>query len=1790
MFEILLLSLFFYRWSEDNTLSFEKLQKHCEGISISGDFGQRRFQELNAIKTNPCWPISEYLLPEKKLQLSREQFPKIQNTRFALTSSYENRSLLLCDACILKRSNTISAFRPTLLMGANESVAKQPASDAWEVWELNNNRNDRKRDWNSPNRLLKRNSCDSSNGVLYKTRSLPEMWNKNLASKFGWHRWKSIDLADPEIVKDFKDGSETAERFTLNKSIETSKKSGLFGYVSEECVDRCVNPINSQIEIKVEDLSSDLQTSTQLEGIDLPIICNNSTSLSYTSLPDSPIRLPNSPLRLPDSPSRLPDSPLRPRQELPNLFCDNIYQVHSDTDIFRRHLGENHFYSNRPRAWSKSTSDLSQCHLEESIDYFPCKDDSYLVTPKHGCYDWSLSIDDTGDYDRNHLTVSMKSKDGSARDDLTYSYICSENEELEGSFVCHDCGTTVPQITLNKSDNFDGRIFDQKDICSEGIADDEFVLICSTDEKEILKEQPGFDDVVQGLSGSEYVMRSLFQEGSSYNAREHHQTVGNSKKFEYTRESKGHDENEDWKYPEDFWQGNCDEQVKVWDLKEDCLRADSHDMAANHGASSGTDDSDGENNEDVICESVQRRFSRFSKQDTIFEEDSENESETGAGGAVESCEPNESETRAGGAVESCEPNESETGAGGAVESCEPNESETGAGGAVESCEPNESETGVVGSVESCEPTQKAVPQYNEQGEAIEEQTARENEIQDQQEPGDKSEKAVTMDSDDKSTDEFHAKQRCEIIDKDKENLTSNPAFCPSKEHEAVEELSGEGTETKDQQGLDVHSERIKKIDSCQEITEEFPLESDYDVIDKEVGQSLTDSDVISNSQDVAKLYILGIRDQVSGEEKDVKMSNEKEDSIVSGEGDIVKSNSESMSSDFQYNVSEPDEAHGRTFRSSTDDEEESLNLLKSEELVSASEVLSEDEEIKYAVIVEQWQEPDAYVDMKGNEVSKQNNADRSDCQGLSKPVKAEEKSSEIVWIGVGQAVGLQGQSQSLSKAEGTEHLQGAGKSTSVRKNSPNLTDRNTEKYAKAPAMSINLAELFQNDADGHTCPHNHSDGFVYGCLHCSYERGISDSTNDSLISADTGIEVDEMSVADIDEFNSILDLSQQTIDLRDSASSMISTPLSKKSTRELLLRDLRNGGRVESSGRVARNLTIDIDREEQRQKAENITSEKLPALIALDGAQTLSGSPSNEAKPGGDSTVCSAEQEANISTDLSGLRVGERNRGIQTLCPNIETVTADIRNIPDIGKNNAREDQLYSENEQKCTILSTVILDEDANISDEHEDTSSTEADISSSMEQSANAEADKPNIGDDSFEPRVSIKPDFTDDSENIEDQGKDTSSSSCKIDETANIANTANALQSALDIEHKHEEKEDRPTEADEADKLTGGTLRLDFSFDENNNPEIETKLEDLKDDEDNLLDIFKSHLKNTDKETIIFNEDESRVRMFILNFETEGISVGRRTCKHASSSSYENNSQSCCIEVLLQEKAGRKERKIHRTKIMNCFNFTNVIETIKLRNCLFLKDARIVALILIRIAESSALDSSKERFAKFVCHQAIKNGLCLFGHVVNWLLVFLRLIKSETKIQMEVDISATLSLLQTLVTKAFFGLSHMRQLAYIISQPNILLSKHNETRIQFLLTCLDLELRQISFSCKYPFRTFVIVHSLLCCLQDDLENAFRELDKQFICCLSEGNCLDFVSDVLIYLGLLKSEHPVNTTTDLGTCLRLLDHIVQQKYFPSSGAFLLTAFLKKPNELFESCEAERMQLLVSLRKIEDC
>jgi len=176
--------------------------------------------------------------------------------------------------------------------------------------------------------------------------------------------------------------------------------------------------------------------------------------------------------------------------------------------------------------------------------------------------------------------------------------------------------------------------------------------------------------------------------------------------------------------------------------------------------------------------------------------------------------------------------------------------------------------------------------------------------------------------------------------------------------------------------------------------------------------------------------------------------------------------------------------------------------------------------------------------------------------------------------------------------------------------------------------------------------------------------------------------------------------------------------------------------------------------------------------------------------------------------------------------------------------------------------------------------------------------------------------------------------------------------------------------------------------------------------------------------------------------------------------------------------------------------------------------------------------------------------------------------------------------LMLLCSLIQEPYFELSYLRLLAYVIARPRVLAQDEEVARREFLWTCLRIEIRSFAFSCKYAFKIFVSVQMLLTSLEDELKTAFEALDKHLVEYMHNENCLDFVSDVLMYLGLLKSEFQVNVTNDLKTCIKLLAHIARQEYFPLSGIMVLDAFLNKPNKVLKSAESQKAELDFVLHK----
>ncbi|NP_001080230.1 RAN GTPase activating protein 1 [Xenopus laevis] len=78
----------------------------------------------------------------------------------------------------------------------------------------------------------------------------------------------------------------------------------------------------------------------------------------------------------------------------------------------------------------------------------------------------------------------------------------------------------------------------------------------------------------------------------------------------------------------------------------------------------------------------------------------------------------------------------------------------------------------------------------------------------------------------------------------------------------------------------------------------------------------------------------------------------------------------------------------------------------------------------------------------------------------------------------------------------------------------------------------------------------------------------------------------------------------------------------------------------------------------------------------------------------------------------------------------------------------------------------------------------------------------------------------------------------------------------------------------------------------------------------------------------------------------------------------------------------------------------------------------------------------------------------------------------------------------------------------------------------------------------------------------------------------------CL-FITNLLVHMGLLKSEDKIKTITHLNGPLLTLNHMVQQNYFPKSLVPILLAFISKPNRVLENNASARHTLLHNLHNL---
>ncbi|XP_038639429.1 ran GTPase-activating protein 1b [Scyliorhinus canicula] len=76
-------------------------------------------------------------------------------------------------------------------------------------------------------------------------------------------------------------------------------------------------------------------------------------------------------------------------------------------------------------------------------------------------------------------------------------------------------------------------------------------------------------------------------------------------------------------------------------------------------------------------------------------------------------------------------------------------------------------------------------------------------------------------------------------------------------------------------------------------------------------------------------------------------------------------------------------------------------------------------------------------------------------------------------------------------------------------------------------------------------------------------------------------------------------------------------------------------------------------------------------------------------------------------------------------------------------------------------------------------------------------------------------------------------------------------------------------------------------------------------------------------------------------------------------------------------------------------------------------------------------------------------------------------------------------------------------------------------------------------------------------------------------------------FVTTLLVYMGLLKSEEKIKVVANLIGPLTILKQVIQKSYFPRSVIPILSAFLKKQNRAFDSCVNAKFTLLETMENL---
>ena len=1634
----------------------------------------------------------------------------------------------LCLKCILKQKvDRISEDSTEESMGTTQSSDSVLTNDLWEVWELNNNRNDGSKEWNSPNRKSTTIRPNVASPPL-RSRSLPHIDAGAFETLLSRELSNSVDflLSDGESEVD---AGPTRRHSSpdLSNLLSCSTTISREDPVIESRIDCGAIAAASQSTRPLFEADGNYDDPDKHEIA--PLFKENdfsslSSHAASSQLGDDLVT---------DSLSSVL-SPVYNKPELPYIFCENIYHIRSDSDLRGKYRSRSHVRYSQDDLLSRSTSYLSRCYLEEIIDYFPCKDDSFLsITSSHDCYDWNLSMEPPSANDKDHLTVSMKSR-GDGDDDGEdsepgYSYICSGNEDLEGSFVCSDCGTTIPQISLNKSGDFTSGN-DVKEFGNEFKEKDEFVLICVPGKKDGPLKECIFEKE-KGVSGCQL---SVYHREECARHRRLSGVYGSLENIEETVER-------------DFEDLEMDESNSNRILRG----TENGDDVEIHGGTSGdiAGRSCGDDEEFIVPVTssdlnevksgdakvegeLQRRLtdlqhaerSLVSVEDEVigqfnerFVKDVEKENTNCCGlsgdqlGMERTYDHKRDNFRAEDRKDDC------TNGGDKEQNLCINCTES------KNCEKffvdnnGNCDEEIEDNVIEAEDKGKAAVYIDNEEEMLRKRrqkgviylTNGEDAEKDKANPTEEAKIFGKCESGNCEKDDFDGKsgKEFDLVRKDCYKMVGDleSDICENKDARIVTESSGRKAKStrldddKEDSGASerntCYEQEAGMIASNAVAYEESKSAgngydksagNDYDKsagndCDKSAGNDCdksagNDYDKSPGNDNSVAVCDVGIEDYkfeqslideskfnderaLSSEKRNVNMyqisqETKGSDNIENGVYNdwnrclIPNDNPDYVQNEiFGDMLSNSDlDAKLKTDRKCFD--EEAKNDV--EHFVSPLQVVDGDDGLRFAGILPGDSELQACS--VARRVGSIRSAGVNTCSNYT---KGNSRTEELLLMKAEADVRSDYsnfQSKEIYDTRKPSHVE---RNRSYEKR---MSDSSRPFFESRPIFRHSESERIDSKySDCKSCSEERS----YGCLKCSCERGISRSACESLISNDTGIEADDVSLTDWEEFNQCLDAtsSVEEVLICSRAGRRSSTPVTRKASidshanrGEDVNAPMGDGSTPTTQGKGIANISLVKER-----------TGSLPLNSSQKCAKSL-------------------KQNEPISTATEG---------------NDLTKPDEKLSVQDAAK-----EGLVEFNGQ-CTL-----------------DGSRTESEALKCVQEG-----------------------------ENLSDATNTSSHYIASL--TGAFCNSVEARQ--------------QPT--------------LDISQEErvgNENPLVKT-CQRLANDHGQTKFAGESCF---DVKLIIYEDEDSfNLKVFILHFTNQQIS------EKESNAVQEKAEDIGDLSNALEVTFNKKRLKFPNNDVTVCYNLGQEAEMMEVDGCWFMINPEVVASVVMSTAENCDSETCKTKLANLILKNVCLHKTCSFHAILNWILVKLGFVVSESHVNRTKNASPTLHLLSKLVAEPYFEIQFVRQLSFAIARPRIAKCNEESARRDFLLSCLKVEVNGFSFTCKYPFKIFVSVQMLLSNLGDAYKTAFEALDNLLVLYLHEQNCLDFASDVLIYLGLIKSEFPVNVANDKKTCLHLLSHVSKQTYFPLSGVFILDAFIKKSGDFIDAVVLAQSGLELALR-----